>query len=1158
MVSSFSPRIYAIQLAYLRTTIDADENEWHRHLSRCAAMGFDHVLLPSVAPLADAAQVRQLVDRCASHNLRVLLDITIDQLQANDALVQEYPAGFSRHVVGDPGLLPDPRSDTDLDPGTACTDASTRFARCDVPAIRAGLQMHWRQRLQSWVDAGVVGFRCGGAASVSPAFWQGLIATIKQRQPATCFIVWSCGYTPAQIAALHGCGFDASFSSAPWWNFKETWFVEEHARLRRLAPPLAFAAILGYQEAEFSDHETQQKKILRHRLMLRSLHFAAAIGNGMLVPMGFEFGLSRQLKLAGTQRTTTLDFEALRAASGIDLTQEIAQANQFSAVYGKALHNAPLRVLSSPNTDVAILHRGGTGVSDIPAQDGGIFIVVNADLYRPQVLSGALWQQAVGGYVAIEIVNQRLLSEDDNAPADHLALHGSEDDAVVLPAGAVRLYTAAIASPVITAIAPSQQIGEAVMRSPRIAIEDIRPSVDGGRFAPKRILGETVEIDATILIDGHDRIAAALLFRAADQPAWQHLRMQPLGNDRWRARLPLTRMGRHLFAIEAWYDSFSTFREHLEKKVNAGVAGQEVALELAEGALLVRKALEAALLKKGGTADDQDADFDTTVAELKLLDAGLTAATIRYPDRSSGEQRPDSATQSQTLTLLSPHTAMLMAQVDTRPFSVRSAVLPIEAERRAAQYANWYELFPRSQSGDPLRHGTFADVIARLPAIRNMGFDTLYFPPIHPIGRKHRKGRNNKQTSAADDPGSPYAIGSEEGGHDALHPALGTFDDFRQLLRAVADHGMELALDFAIQCSPDHPWLRRHPDWFDWRVDGSIRYAENPPKKYEDIVNVDFYAEGAMPGLWLALRDVVLFWVRHGVRLFRVDNPHTKPLPFWEWMIADIRGRHPDTVFLAEAFTRPSMMYRLGKIGFSQSYTYFTWRHDKREFVDYLTELTAPPVSDYFRPHFFVNTPDINPHFLQNSGRPGFLIRAALATTLSGLWGMYNGFELCEARAVSGKEEYLDSEKYEIRAWDWQRPGNIIDEITLLNRIRAANPALQTHLGVQFHQADDANILYFSKSTPAIGKFNRPDRFGDNVILVAINLDPFSAHTATIEVPVWRFGLADDAEILVDDLVHERHFSWHGKHQTITLDPAGLPFAIWRIAPKNLPRLAGA
>ena len=501
--------------------------------------------------------------------------------------------------------------------------------------------------------------------------------------------------------------------------------------------------------------------------------------------------------------------------------------------------------------------------------------------------------------------------------------------------------------------------------------------------------------------------------------------------------------------------------------------------------------------------------------------------------------------------LLANETDAMMQRNLPRQFAVGSDVeYPVDVERPAARFASWYELFPRSQSGDEHRHGTFADVIERLPAVAAMGFDTLYFPPIHPIGRRNRKGRNNSLTPDATDPGSPYAIGADEGGHDAVHPALGTLDDFRALRDAAAAHGLELALDFAIQCAPDHPWLTEHPDWFAWRPDGSMRYAENPPKKYEDIVNVDFYADGAVPDLWIALRDVVLLWAGEGVRTFRVDNPHTKPLPFWEWMIADIRGRYPETLFLSEAFTRPKMMYRLAKAGFSQSYTYFTWRHTKQEFTAYLTELNQAPVSDFFKPNFFVNTPDINPFFLQRSGRPGFLMRAALAATLSGLWGVYSGFELCEALPVPGKEEYLNSEKYQIRAWDWERPGNIVAEITQLNAIRRANPALQTHTGIYFQQIGNDNLLAFIKSTP---RHDGAAGFGDNAVLVVINLDPFNTQSGDIELPLWQFGLPDDGALAVEDLARGYRFDWYGKRQTITLDPHQSPYAIWRLRPQGQP-----
>ncbi len=490
--------------------------------------------------------------------------------------------------------------------------------------------------------------------------------------------------------------------------------------------------------------------------------------------------------------------------------------------------------------------------------------------------------------------------------------------------------------------------------------------------------------------------------------------MRLLDNDRWAASFTPERVGRHFFTVEAWWDQWGTFRRDLIRNRDAG---NDLTLEAAEGRELLGVIAAAA-------PDGQD--------------AALTAIAKAMAKRPI---------EGKVAALLAPETDAAAQRGAHRPFMTRHPELPLDADRAQAAFASWYEMFPRSATRDPARPGGFADVVAELPRIRAMGFDVLYFPPIHPIGHTNRKGRNNALQAAPGDLGSPYAIGAETGGHDAFDPALGTLADFDALLAAARAQGLEIALDFAIQCSLDHPWIKQHPAWFRWRADGSIRYAENPPKKYQDIVNVEFYAAEAIPELWLALRDVVRFWLDRGVRIFRVDNPHTKPLPFWRWLIEDIRGRDPGAVFLAEAFTRPKMMYRLAKIGFTQSYTYFTWRNTKQEMTEYLTELEAPPVRDFFRPNFFVNTPDINPIFLQGSGRAGFLIRAALATTLSGLWGMYSGFELCEAAPLPGREEYLDSEKYEVRVRDWDAPGNITAEIAALNRIRRANPALQARSG---------------------------------------------------------------------------------------------------------------
>ncbi|MFJ7141528.1 MAG: alpha-1,4-glucan--maltose-1-phosphate maltosyltransferase [Pseudomonas protegens] len=640
---------------------------------------------------------------------------------------------------------------------------------------------------------------------------------------------------------------------------------------------------------------------------------------------------------------------------------------------------------------------------------------------------------------------------------------------------------------------------------PRIAIENTRPVLDGGQFAVKAVAGQEVEVTCKVFADGHDKLAVRVRWRDERQQAWDSQALEDQGNDGWLGHFPVPTVGRYRFCIEAWIDQFASFCYELEKKHLAGVP---VSLELQEGRTQVQQA-----------AERSEGPLRERLLALTQQLAGLLET-------------------EQVALFLKDSSARLMAEADHRPYLSLSPEYPLDVERVQAQFASWYELFPRSITDHPSRHGTFNDVHSRLSMIHDMGFDVLYFPPIHPIGRSHRKGRNNALTAGPDDLGSPYAIGSEEGGHEAIHPQLGSLDDFRRLVAAAADHGLEIALDFAIQCSQDHPWLKQHPGWFNWRSDGTIKYAENPPKKYQDIVNVDFYAADAIPGLWLELRDIVIGWVEEGVKTFRVDNPHTKPLPFWQWLIGDVRRQYPEVIFLAEAFTTPAMMARLGKVGYTQSYTYFTWRNTKSELASYFAELNQPPWRDCFRPNFFVNTPDINPAFLHDSGRPGFLIRAVLASMGSGLWGMYSGFELCESAPVPGKEEYLDSEKYEIRPRDFNAAGNIIAEIAQLNRIRRQNPALHSHLGLKLYNAWNDQILYFGKRSAE----------GGNFVLVAVSLDPFNAQEAHFELPLWELGLADDAATQGEDLMNGHRWTWYGKTQFMRLEPAQ-PFGIWRISP---------
>ncbi|MGP9805425.1 alpha-1,4-glucan--maltose-1-phosphate maltosyltransferase [Paracoccus sp. NSM] len=650
----------------------------------------------------------------------------------------------------------------------------------------------------------------------------------------------------------------------------------------------------------------------------------------------------------------------------------------------------------------------------------------------------------------------------------------------------------------------------------RLAIEDISHIIDGGRFPAKAVAGQPEIVEADIFSDGHDVIAASLLTRAAGQDAFDETPMVFVVNDRWQARIVFSEPGDHEMALIAWRDLYATWLKEIAAK---HAAGQAIALELEEG----RRLIEAA----GGPEGRAGRDDKALIRAILRDDKALARSKAPEADRLA--------------VLASDEVAALMQRAGPRTHLTRSDALRVHVDREAAVFSAWYELMPRSQSGDAARHGTFDDVIARLPYVRDLGFDVLYFPPIHPIGRTNRKGPNNSLTAGPDDPGSPYAIGSEDGGHDAIHPELGDFDDFHRLIRAARDHGLEVALDFAIQCSPDHPWIKAHPEWFDWRPDGSIKFAENPPKKYEDIVNVHFYRD-ALPGLWHALRDVVLFWVDHGVRIFRVDNPHTKPFPFWEWLIAEVRRRDPGVIFLAEAFTRPKVMKRLAKLGFSQSYSYFTWRNDKAGLTEYLTELTQTDSRLVMRPNFFVNTPDINPRFLQSSGRPGFRTRLVLAATLGGNYGVYNGFEICEAAPVPGKEEYLDSEKYQLRAWDMDQPGHIQDDIRLVNRLRRDHPALRQFTNLTFCPAHHDQVLAYAK------------RAGEDFVLVHVNLDPHNPAAFHFEIPLGELGLPDDASVEVRDLIHGNSFTWHGKTQWLELDPQTRPYAIWQIIAPGVAR----
>ena len=641
---------------------------------------------------------------------------------------------------------------------------------------------------------------------------------------------------------------------------------------------------------------------------------------------------------------------------------------------------------------------------------------------------------------------------------------------------------------------------------PRLVITGVSPVADGGRYAVKRVEGDELRIGADIFKDGHEQLAARVCYRV---PGERHVRAAPLAysfeDDRWYGTLRLDRIGDWWYTVEGWVDLFATWRGELRKKVEAG---HDVTSELLEGAELLRSAEPHAR----GEDHARLAAFAAALADHRAAQTSRVAAA------------------------LSDELQVLMGRYG-QPWGLTRAAseFPVRVDRRAAGFAAWYEFFPRSATPDPARHGTFADAEAALPRIAALGFDVVYLPPIHPIGRAHRKGPNNALVAGPHDPGSPWAIGNEHGGHDAVNPELGTLADFRRFVERAGTLGLEVALDYALQCSPDHPWVREHPEWFFIRPDGTIKYAENPPKKYEDIYPINFWCDDRQ-ALWDACRDVLLFWAGHGVRTFRVDNPHTKPFVFWEWVIAEVQREFPDTVFLAEAFTRPKRMLELARLGFTQSYTYFTWRNGAAELEEYLTELASPEMADVFRGNFFANTPDILHEFLQTGGPAAFRIRLLLAGTLSPLYGIYSGFELCEATPVRvGSEEYLDSEKYQIRVRDWSAPGNLDADITALNRVRRAEPALQRTDNVTFHESGNPSVLCYVKAA-----------WGRD-LLAAVTVDPHAPVEAELDLPLARLGLPDDEPFAVEDLLTGERLRWSGSRQAVRLDPADRVGFLWRV-----------
>ena len=643
----------------------------------------------------------------------------------------------------------------------------------------------------------------------------------------------------------------------------------------------------------------------------------------------------------------------------------------------------------------------------------------------------------------------------------------------------------------------------------RVIIERVSPEIEGGRFPAKSVTGDVVTVEADIFADGHDVISAYLLHRREDEARWTETPMQLLVNDRWRASFSAGEIGSCLYTVTAWVDRFKTWRQDLKKRIEA--KQRDIGIHLRIGTGFVREA--------AGRAPGADRKRLSDIAAIL---------------ESDGHSRKDRVTLA-----LGGETNGLMERYADRSLAVTyPKELAVSVEREKSGFSTWYEMFPRSCANEPGRHGTFRDCEARLPYVAEMGFDVLYLPPIHPIGRTSRKGKNNAVSARVGDPGTPWAIGNGDGGHTAVHSELGTLEDFRNLVAAAGKYGIEIAVDIAFQCSPDHPYVKEHPRWFLWRPDGTVQYAENPPKKYQDIYPLNFDTEERQE-LREELKRVVLFWAEQGVRIFRIDNPHTKPFNFWEWLIAEVKKEYPESVFLAEAFTRPKIMYRLAKLGFTQSYTYFTWRTTKAELTEYLTELTQTEVRDFFRPNFWPNTPDILHEYLQTGGRPAFMARLVLAATLSASYGIYGpAFELMEhVPREKGSEEYLNSEKYEIKHWDIDSADSLKDFIARVNAIRRENRALRSNRNLWFNATDNENLICYSKHTDDLS----------SIILAVVNLDPLRKQSGWVNVPLQAWGLEPEQPCRAHEILSDTVYTWQREWNQIVLDPGTCPACIFRV-----------
>ena len=1070
-----------LRIYNLFPTLAGTIRQWHEHLPRIAAMGFNAVYLnpfhyPGFSgslyavkdyyrlnprfrgnePADDDALLEGFTRAARTNGLRVIMDLVVNHTSKDSELVADHPGWFAHDARGDivSPFATDPANPTRK---TVWGD----LAQLDYRAPQhLEIAAYFQDLIRHYIALGFSGFRCDAAYKVPAEVWRGLTGAAKAAAPDAVFCAETVGAPKESVLGLADAGFDYLFNSVKWWDFVSPWLLDQYESFRHIAPSIGFPEshdterlVTTLRAAGVPESEIEP----RYR---QTYAFAAAYSTGVLMPLGFEFGWARRFEVV-------IGGDETPEPKRFDLSGFIAEVNTMKRAIPALNEEGPQRRLDNGADDLVVLERRTESADDCAV------IVVNRDPRRAREITPDM------------LIKGSATCFPSAAP-------------VVEPLGLRVLHTSPTA---LTGRAPAMH--PLWRPKAKIAIEDVYPELDGGRYPVKRIEGDTFEVWADLFRDGHDKLRAVVSYRHEDG-AWREAPLIFYDNDRWVARFHLDRVGLWRYTIETWTDRFESWREELEKKREAG---QDIAIELDEGRAIV----------------------DSALAQATPIESTEIRAVLGDFDRGDGDRR--------TELVLSPALRELMARSLPRGDAVRyPRELEIIVDRKVARFSAWYEMFPRSQGREPGKSATFDDCIARLPEIGSLGFDVVYLVPIHPIGLINRKGKDNSIVAQPDDPGSPYAIGSAAGGHRAVEPGLGTLADFRRFVQAAAALGIEVALDFAIQCAPDHPWVQEHRQWFRFRADGTIKYAENPPKKYEDIVNVDFDNPDRQ-GLWAELRDTVLFWIGEGVRTFRVDNPHTKPLPFWEWLIREVKAGCPEAIFLAEAFTRPKMMRALAKAGFSQSYTYFTWRNTKAELTEYLTELTQGPAKEYFRPNFFTATPDILPVFLQEGGRSAFRIRLVLAATLSPAYGIYNGFELCENTPIPGREEYLNSEKYEYKVWDWDRPGNIKDDIGILNRFRRDNPALHEFQNLRFLACPDPEILAYLKVSV--------DRA--NAVIVVVNLDPHGIREADVELPLAELGLTAGRAFSLEEAFGRTVATCRGARQRFRLDPETNPALIFRL-----------